>query len=867
MHFPGRRLFTSILRDITKRKQMEHALREREEEYRAMFELASVGKAQVAPWTGRFLRVNRKFCEITGYTAEELLEKSFADITHPEHCAADMEGMQHLARGEIAEYSTEKRYLRKDGRIVWVHLNAAMIRDSQGSPVATVGVFQDITERKEAEQRGQDLAEVSRALSESLDFDRTLSRIANLMVPRHADWCLIDVLNEETRCQRVAIAVSNPEKQHIAEELLRHYSSELSRPHPILNVVRTGHTDFDLDVQPDWVEARAQNHRHAVLLRQMEKTGSIIVPLQIRGRVIGTISLVASRWSGKRFTRADVDFAEEIGRRASIALENARLHSELRKELEERTRTEQALRESEERLRLALASADIGTWSLNVLSGENVWDARCKELFGLHPEAEVPFETFLAGLHPEDRARVEKTVQRAFDPEGLGTYDIEYRTIGLQDGGRERWVRAMGRAFFDEVDGVRRAVRFTGTAVDITERKRSEETLWRLNETLEAQVKERTAQLLVKQDQLRALAADLSLAEQRERRRLATELHDYLAQLLVLSRLKLGQARQGLSEARSVERLKEADEFVDQSLTYTRTLMAELSPPGLKEFGLPVALKWLAEQMQRHELHVEVQLEPESLSLPEPQAVLLFQSVRELVMNVVKHAQTSCATISLGTTSDDAVLLTVSDAGCGFEPAVSGQGTQGPIHFGLFSIRERMEALGGRFELQSAPGRGTRATLVLPAASARSAPAAAQASSTPTRTASVSQRPRVGPVRVVLVDDHTLMRQGLRSLLEGEVQVQIIGEASDGEEAVALARTLKPEVIIMDINMPKMDGIEATRQIKQELPMTRVIGLSFHNSGTIEQEMRAAGAVAFIRKDAAADQLCQAIAAAACCPG
>src|SRR5688500_1752897 len=280
----------------------------------------------------------------------------------------------------------------------------------------------------------------------------------------------------------------------------------------------------------------------------------------------------------------------------------------------------------------------------------------------------------------------------------------------------------MGRALFGEMDGVRRAVRFTSTAADITEGTRAEGALWRPNEELEQLANVRTAQLLLKQDQLRALAADLSLAEQRERRRLATELHDYLAQLLVLSRLKLGQARQGLSEARSVERLKEADELVNQCLTYTRTLMAELSRPVRKECGLPVALKWLAEKMQRHELQVEVLLEPESLPLPEPQGVLLFQSVRELVMNVVKHAQTSRATISLGTTSDGAVRLTVSDAGCGFEPAVSGEGTQRPIHFGLFSIRERMEALGGRFELQSVPGKGTRATLVLPAASAGSVP-------------------------------------------------------------------------------------------------------------------------------------------------
>ena len=649
-----------------------------------------------------------------------------------------------------------------------------------------------------------------------------------------------------------------------------------------------------------------------------------------------------------------------------------------------RSQAEQAWRESEERLRLALASADIGTWNLNLLSGENVWDTRCKEMFGLPPEAEVSFETFLAGLHPEDRQRVEETVQRALDPEGTGTYNIEYRTIGLQDGGRERWLRAMGRSFFEEVNGVRRAVRFTGTAVDITDRKQTEQALresevrfrnmadyapvmvwitqpdgsctylskswyeftgqtpetglgfgwlqvlhpddradaetiyvaanrnrevfrldyrllrqdgeyrWvidsarprfttngeflgyigsviditdrrqaeealrRLNETLETQVKERTTQLLTKQAQLRALTAELGLAEQRERRRLATELHDYLAQLLALSRLKLSQARQGLKVD---ERLKETDEILRDCLAYTQTLVADLAPPLLQEFGLPVALKWLAEQMQRHELQVEVQIEPETVQLPDAHGVLLFQSVRELLLNVVKHAKTSRATTSLANSSEGHLRLTVCDEGCGFELAVNDHGIQKPNHFGLFSIRERMEALGGRFELESAPGQGTRATLVLPSASAGSPTAAAHGTPTLTGTGSIPQRTHVSLVRVLLVDDQTLVRQGVRSLLEANPQMRVIGEAGDGQEAVALARALKPDVIIMDINMPKMNGIEATRRIKQELPATQVIALSFHNSGTIEQAMRAAGAVAYVRKDAVAEQLSQAIKA------
>jgi PAS domain S-box-containing protein len=136
----------------------------------------------------------------------------------------------------------------------------------------------------------------------------------------------------------------------------------------------------------------------------------------------------------------------------------------------QRRRVQEELREQAERLKLALEAADIGTWDFNPVTGALRWDARCKALFGLPPEVEVDYATFLTGLHPEDRESANAAVQRAFDPTGPGKFDTEYRTVGLQDG-VERWIAARGRAFFERG----RAVRFIGTVRDITERKRAEE--------------------------------------------------------------------------------------------------------------------------------------------------------------------------------------------------------------------------------------------------------------------------------------------------------------------------------------------------------------------------------------------------------
>ena len=137
----------------------------------------------------------------------------------------------------------------------------------------------------------------------------------------------------------------------------------------------------------------------------------------------------------------------------------------------ESRRAEEVLRGSEDRLRLAVESTGLGTWDFDPVTRRSKWDERCKEIFGLPPEAEVDYETFLSRLHPEDRERVDRVVQRALDPESGGEYNVEYRTVGLGDG-IERWVAARGQAFFDASG---RAVRFIGTVLDITERKRAEE--------------------------------------------------------------------------------------------------------------------------------------------------------------------------------------------------------------------------------------------------------------------------------------------------------------------------------------------------------------------------------------------------------
>jgi PAS domain S-box-containing protein len=153
----------------------DRRLREDEEDYRTIFELAGDGMSQADPSTGRLLRVNPKMCEIVGYSKEELLGMNFSDITHPEDQGEDLERFKRMVRGDTPEYEHEKRYVRKDGSVVWARVKARIIRDEAGSPLRTVTVIQDITTRKRAEETQHFLAEAGEVLSSSLDYRATLT--------------------------------------------------------------------------------------------------------------------------------------------------------------------------------------------------------------------------------------------------------------------------------------------------------------------------------------------------------------------------------------------------------------------------------------------------------------------------------------------------------------------------------------------------------------------------------------------------------------------------------------------------------------------------------------------------------------------
>ena len=332
---------------------------------------------------------------LLGLTAATILGKR---ISTP--IATLAESADAIQRGEPVE-------LRASGVQEVIELQSALVTAGEAARLTAVE-----REGRLVEQRMRRLAEVGAALAESIDYEKTLNRLADLMVPDHADWCIIDLLQEDSNvCRRVAVRTSRKELESFADEFLRNYAPDLNRPHPILKALKTGQSDYTLEVDDSWVGARARDDRHRFLLEQIQMNSVIIVPLRVQGRVVGTLSLFASRYSGRKYTMADVQFAEEVSRRASVALDNAGLFRDLSKELSERKRIEAALRQVSERLELAQEAANIGAFERDLVTNEITWSASQEKLYGLLPGSfGRKHLDWAKRVHPDDIAAVEAAV-------------------------------------------------------------------------------------------------------------------------------------------------------------------------------------------------------------------------------------------------------------------------------------------------------------------------------------------------------------------------------------------------------------------------------------------------------------------------
>lgn len=331
---------------------------------------------------------------------------------------------------------------------------------------------------------------------------------------------------------------------------------------------------------------------------------------------------------------------------------------------------------------------------------EAIWGRTCQSLY------DDP-RSWSHDIHPEDR---EPMVRAFLEGATKGTYDVEYRL--QRPDGTVRWIH--DRAFpIHDLSGL--VYRIAGISEDVTAYKEIEFSL-RASEEETRRARDEVEAL--RKEQVESLASELLLAEERERRRLALDLHDGLNQTITLMRLKLKRLAGLGEESGSVEpvddaalqaEVREILALADQANQSARSLTFQLSPPILHDLGFEPALQWLVEDVERtYGLAITLEGPEDPSPLAERVRVLLFRAVRELLINVAKHAGATHTRVLLER-EDQAIRITVEDDGQAFDPRIIG--SRG---LGLSTIRERLSHLGGEMRIASTPGTGTRVTLVAP---------------------------------------------------------------------------------------------------------------------------------------------------------
>jgi PAS domain S-box-containing protein len=675
----GSRLIMEMGIDITEKKRAEEGLRLASLYTRSLIEASLDPLVTISP-EGKITDVNSATEEITGLRREQLIGSDFSDyFTEPDKAK---EGYQRvISEGFVKDYPLTIRHT--SGRLTDVLYNATVYKNEKGEEQGVFAAARDITERKAVEKRQN----VTNSLLEL--FAKETSR------KKYLDEA-VKVIQGFSDCEFVGIRIRD-NQGNIP------YESYVGFDRDFLALENSLHLHRDNCVciraileNPARQEQKFMtaggsfycNDSKAFLSgltgeQQKEYRGNCIrwgfqsiavIPVRYRRQVMGAIHLA--------------DFQKNMAALSKIRFIESTA-SPLIGEAVYRFNTEAAFRDSKTRLVEAQRIARLGNWDWDIVNSSLWWSDEVYLIFGIEPgKFEVTYEAFLKFVHPQDRRSVQDAVDEALS--NRKPYSIDHRIIRPDK--TERIVHERAEVTFDDSG---RAVRMIGTVQDVTEPKQAEE------------------KIRYGRQKLKMLAAKLELVEEQERRRIAGDLHDSIGQILAFSTRELKFLQKSLPKNLAAP-VQEIAGQLDKAVQQARTLSFDLSPSILYDIGFEVAVEDLAERFSQ-ERNIPCSFENchSSKPLAIPVKVLLYRSIRELLINAAKHSDAANIRVSLRRAGDD-IHITVEDNGKGFEVSKLDDGAEKPKGFGIFSIRERLDHIGGRFEIESAKGKGTKATLIAP---------------------------------------------------------------------------------------------------------------------------------------------------------
>jgi PAS domain S-box-containing protein len=750
------------------RARAEQALRASEAEFRALFELSTMGVAEADPRTGRFLRANQRFCEITGRDLEQILQVGFTDITHPDDRERDLAIVAPVLRGEAQRWEIDKRYVRPDGSVAWVIVSGRLISDQRGRPLRTIASVADVTARRQAEERLRESERRFRVAQESSLMPFTIMSAVRDSAGAICDFqwiyanpaasTYLNLTPEELIGRRMLKLLPNASRDSVLYEAYT-------------RVVETG-----------------EPHNLEIFYRTDDGT-------RIFQNVASKLEDGVAAWH--------VDITESKRMAAEIAASRSEL----------RLVTDTAA------VMLAHCDQDARILFINRAYADR---------FGREPEDLVGL-LLSEAVEPETLEVIGPYVDQALNGR-IVDFEVELPHARLGQ-------RYMKGTYVPEIDGDGAVRGFVASLSDITDRRRLEEQLREADRrkdeflaTLAHELRNPLAPIRTAVDYIKLTGpADPGLRRAEDiigrQTALLTRLVDDLLDLSRLSRGRVTLRREridlriALQDA--VETCRPLIDAADQTLTID-------VPPGVTEGVSP--------DSNGPDLAANGDL------------ARLSQVFSNLLNNAAKFTPPGGHITLSARHVDGEIAVAVQDDGAGFPPEAAQEifemFAQGPspaeqpqsgLGIGLTLVRQLVELHGGRVTAESAgPGKGSTFTVYLPAStpacSTGSAPAAASEAAPPS------------PSRQVLVcDDNEDAAMMLALLLRSAGHS--VSTAHDGFEAVAQAEALRPEVVILDIGMPRMDGYEAARRIR-ELPggeKVRLIALTGWGQDKDKQRAREAG--------------------------
>jgi PAS domain S-box-containing protein len=836
----GKPLFLlGFTQDITARKQAEAA-----RDQLAAIVAASDEAISATDLRGVVLSWNAGAERIYGYSAAEMIGGSISRIVPPEQLDEVRMIAETIRGGERVEQFESVR-VRKDGAHIVTLLTGSPIFDESGHVVAAAFVARDITARKRAEEAERFLAQVGALLAASLDYATTLGQITRLAVPRLADGCSVYIAGEDGQVRQLADAHLTPETEAIARELDRRYPADPQASDGLALVMRTGKTLLVPEITDRDLLLAARDEQHLALMRAQGLRSLIAIPLLARDHVLGVITFSAET-PRRRFDAGDLALAEELARRAALAIENERLYRE----------AQRALRRQEEALTMLDALLDNTPIGLGFLDADfrfmRVNDALLT--IGGQPAAAYMGRT-VREVYPHLASTVEPLLEHVRDS-GLPL-------LGRELGFESRIYPGLQRTFLVSLYPIgkhEQAAWGIGMAViEITERKQAEEAHIALErKLLETQ----------KLESLGVLAGGI-----------AHDFNNLLVAILGNAELALLDLPAGSPAADSIKNVqvasRRAAELTGQMLAYSGRGRFKVEPVQLSALVDELAALLHASIPKR--VLLQTDLAP-NLPLVDADATQLRQVVMNLVINAAEAIGESGGVVMIATSARHAdtaylattylapnlppgqyVALEIADTGAGmdqatldriFEPFFTTKFTGRGL--GMAAVLGIVRGHHGALKIDSAPGRGTTVTVLLPVArgpeDSHRPGAIDDGDARPLAPSGLAPELRRYAPTVLVVDDEQSVREISQRVLERLGYNALVAE--DGTAGLALYRANAPSIaaVLLDLTMPQMSGEEVYQTLCQTDPDARVVVMSGYSADEIRMRFPASARLRFLQK-------------------